>query len=107
MSDPHRYGPTTISGGALAIGFFFVVAWLGLSLWLSELIGWPRNYGFECRGRSCLIQEFWHSPSLLGHGLAELALFVTIWSLPVFFVTAIMWPKIRGWRRANLSDSKE
>ncbi len=74
---PARYWTIMVGTVVFCIGFGTLV-W-----WLSEKIGWPDAYGFQCRGKGCLFLELWHSPSLLQNpnGYA-LALFAALWFIP-------------------------
>lgn len=70
---PARYWTIMVGTVVFCIGFGTLV-W-----WLSDKIGWPDAYGFQCRGKGCLFVELWHSPSLLqgrvpSHGVTASAL---------------------------------
>ena len=82
---------------AMLIGTVLVVLLLaGADVWLSDKIGWPEAYGFQCRGRDCWIQNWMHSPKLLRGGSAyELSLFALLWWMP----TVVVGCAIYGLRR--------
>lgn len=92
MMGPVRF--FIFAGGLTAIIF----AMAGVHWWLSEQVGWPGAYGFECRGKGCLWREMWHSGRLLRRGsFYELLLFAWLWLIPftVFMTVAIV--SIRRW----------
>ena len=60
-----------------------MVAFGAIGWWLSQIIGWPEAYGFECRGRGCLWVHLSESPKLLrNRGAYEIALFIWFWFIP-------------------------
>lgn len=75
----------------------------GADMWLSDKIGWPEAYGFQCRGRGCLIENWMNSPKLLWGGSAsELALFALLWWMPVVVVGCCFYALLRRRRRNRI-----
>lgn len=81
-----------------AIAAVTLIATLGgLEIWLSAKTGWPHSFGFRCQGRSCMITELYHSPSLLRRGGSyDIALFAVLWSLPALMLIVGVVRSIRG-----------
>lgn len=79
----HRKKLGTIRAWSIVIGsILFILLWAAGLTWLSNKIGWPERYGFDCHG-GCLLQDLYHSPLLLSGGSAyELGLFAVVWALP-------------------------
>ena len=78
---------------ALLVGTVaFILLFAGIDMWLSNKIGWPEAYGFECSGRGCLVSDLIHSPELLrgGNGY-ELGLFALLWLFPAIIVVCAIF----------------
>lgn len=70
----------------------FILLLAAGNIWLSDKIGWPEAYGFDCRGRGCFFQDLTHSPKLLRVGSGyELGLFALLWSLPAFIAGVLIY----------------
>lgn len=68
-----------------------IVAFGTTGWWLEDQIGWPEAYGFQCRGRGCLLENLWHSHKLLNVGsYYEVLLFAWIWFIPAATVILIL-----------------
>lgn len=79
----------------------FILLFAGADMWLSNEIGWPDSYGFQCRGRGCWIEYLAHSPSLLrGGSVYELALFALLWSMPAIVAGCVIFALLKR-RRHN------
>jgi hypothetical protein len=91
-AGPRRFW--TFFGGTILFGLFYA----GAYAWLSMSIGWPENYGFDCR-RRCLFEDLSYSPRLLPGGSAqELSLFVLLWSLPTILVGSVIYAIVKKLR---------
>lgn len=85
---------------ALGVGtVLFILLAAAADMWLSNKIGWPESYGFNCRGRGCWIDNLSHSPELLrGGSVYELSLFAVLWLLPAVIIGGIIFALVRRWR---------
>ncbi|MCJ8156107.1 hypothetical protein [Sphingomonas sp. LaA6.9] len=86
---------------ALGVGtVLFILLLAAADIWLSNKIGWPEAYGFDCRGRGCYFQDLAHSPKLLhGGSVYELGLFCLLWLLPACVVVGVIFALFRRRRR--------
>lgn len=80
-----------------------LLAFAALSIWLAERVGWPEDYGFQCR-RKCVVSYMWHSPALLRDpSAASVALFVLIWAIPAGTLLVIAFVlvrrKLKAWKQ--------
>jgi hypothetical protein len=66
-----------------------LIAFFMSGLWLRRQTGWPDTYGWHCRS-GCYIAELWHSPSLLGQGIAADLLFAHLWFLPALWIIGMV-----------------
>ena len=90
--------------GALRFFIFFgmltavLVAYGTVGWLLSDKIGWPDDYGFYCKGRSCLWIELYHSNLLLRKGhLYELLLFLWMWIIPMGMIVPAAFIVLKRW----------
>lgn len=72
----------------------------GADIWLSDKIGWPEAYGFQCHGRGCWLQNWIHSPKLLRGGSPyELGLFALLWWMPAVVGGCLVYALVKRRRR--------
>ena len=86
---------------ALGVGtVLFILLFAAADIWLSNKIGWPESYGFNCRGRGCWIDNLSHSPELLRGGSSyELGLFALLWLFPAVIIGCAIYALVRRRRR--------
>ncbi|WP_411341853.1 hypothetical protein V6U71_08635 [Sphingopyxis sp. J-6] len=105
---PHyeAYGAARI--WSIMVGtIIFILLLVAGQIGFANKIGWPEAYGFDCHGRGCLLQDLYHSPSLLSGGsFYELALFAFLWAVPVIIVAAIAYALFKK-HRAKKSQWKD
>ena len=96
LAGPQRFW--CLSLGVMVVTFSLS----GIYIWLSRKIGWPENYGFSC-SRKCLIENMWHSPTLLNTGNGyELGLFAFIWCMTTIILCAAMYALIKRRKRRSI-----
>lgn len=78
----------------------FILLLAAGDMWLSDKIGWPEAYGFDCHGRGCFFEDLAHSPRLLRGGSAyELGLFALLWLLPAFLAGVLVYALFKRFSR--------
>src|SRR5689334_21277186 len=87
-------------GSILIIG----VIWYALNSWLRYKTGWPGEYGFNCFARCSLEDNLAYSFALLHRGPLELALFLTMWAVPIGLLAYGLW-LLRKWVIGEDSDA--
>lgn len=100
----HRKALGSVRFWLLVVGTVGVILLLAAGdIWLSDKIGWPEAYGFDCHGRGCFFENLAHSPRLLrGGNIYELGLFALFWLLPAFLVAVLIYALFkRSSRRRN------
>jgi hypothetical protein len=97
---PHYKTLGVVRTWSIGLGtILFIFLFVAGRIWLSDKIGWPRAYGFDCHGRGCYLEDLYHSPSLLsGGGFYELGLFVVLWALPGGIAAAIIYALLKRHR---------
>lgn len=80
----------------------FILLLAAGEMWLSDKVGWPEAYGFDCHGRGCFIQDLIHSPKLLrGGSVYEFGLFALLWALPAILVGVLVYAAFKRLSRGN------
>jgi len=84
------------------------VAWIAVGASLAIALDFPDAYGSQCHGRGCFFSDLLHSPALLHrHSLAEIGLFLWLWSMPALVIAAFVYAGVRKLRSTKFSINSD
>ncbi len=87
---------TIFFGGVTAI----IIAFSAGGTWLMDQVGWPADYGFQCRGKGCWLKYLFYSHKLLNKpDFFGLLLFAWLWLLPLAGALMLGIAVVRKWAR--------